>query len=92
MVEVPIDDHPEDQFMVCGDIPAFRSPLDGTLVEGRRAYHDHMRRHNVVPFEAGSEKVRAAGKTPQERQALREQLWQYVDTAIQRGPKRRVSD
>jgi hypothetical protein len=86
MVEIPVEDPPEDQFMVHGDIPAFRSPLDGAIVEGRRQYHDHMRKHNVVPYEAGSEKVRPAGRTPEERKALREFLWEKVDR-VSRGHK-----
>ena len=88
MVEIPLQDEPDDVFMVHGDIPAFVSPLDGKTVEGRRAYHDHMRRHNVVPYEAGSEKVRPEGRTPQDRQALREQIWERVDR-VKQGHKAR---
>jgi len=90
MVEVSLEDSHDDLTMVHGDIPAFVSPLDGTTVEGRRAYVEHMRKHNVVPFEAGDKKKRPAGRTPKDRQAMREQIWQYVDTAIQRGPKGRL--
>ena len=66
MVEVLPDAHVEDQFMVQGDIPAFRSPLDGTIVEGRKQYVEHMRKHNVVPHEAQREVRPAgfAGRTP----------------------------
>ena len=85
MVEVlNEDDSDSHQTMVRGDIPAFRSPLDGTIVEGRRAYYNHMRKHNVVPFEAGDEKKKPPKVDPVPR---RELIWQVVDTAIQRRKK-----
>jgi len=31
------------------DIPEFVSPIDGTVVSGRRALRDHCARHDVVP-------------------------------------------
>lgn len=71
---------------VGGDIPAFVSPLDGTVVEGRRAYYDHMKRHNVVPFEAGDEKRRPPPVDPTPR---REAIWENVDRAMRNAKKYR---
>lgn len=34
---------------VLGDLQAFVSPLDGTVISDRRKYRDHMERHGVVP-------------------------------------------
>src|SRR5215471_18033199 len=34
---------------VYGDLPAFVSPIDGSLVSGRAALREHCLRHNVVP-------------------------------------------
>jgi hypothetical protein len=85
MVEVFDDDIDEHQTMVRGDIPAFRSPLDGTIVEGRRAYVEHMRKHNVVPFEAGDEKKRPQKESPVAR---REAIWEAVDRSIQQHRRR----
>jgi len=91
MVEIHyVDEGSSDFPMVQGDIPAFVSPLDGTVVEGKRAYYDHMQKHGVVPFEAGDEKKNQPpkpGSTARERQALREHLWENVDRAIQRDLK-----
>lgn len=81
LVEVVRSADPAEQFYVHGDIPAFVSPLDFTVVEGRRQYEDHMKRHNVVPAEAGFEKVRPP---PPNRTQLREYLWEAVDRSIQR--------
>ena len=90
MVEIHYADEGSSDFpMVAGDIPAFVSPLDGTVVEGKRAYYEHMRKHNVVPFEAGSEKAKSQSHQVDQkaRQALREHIWENVDRAIQRDPK-----
>ena len=35
--------------VIRGDIPAFVSPIDGTVVDGRRAFREHCLRHDVVP-------------------------------------------
>jgi hypothetical protein len=92
MVEIHyVDEGSSDFPMVQGDIPAFVSPLDGTIVEGKRAYYDHMQKHGVVPFEAGDEKAKSQSNKV-DRQALRERLWEYADKAIQRGPNRRIGN
>ena len=92
MVEIHyVDEGSSDFPMVQGDIPAFVSPLDGTIVEGKRAYYDHMQKHGVVPFEAGDEKAKSQPNKV-DRQALRERLWEYADKAIQRGPNRRIGN
>jgi len=91
MVEVIyVTEGSSDFPMVAGDIPAFVSPLDGTVVEGKRAYYEHMRKHNVVPFEAGDEVRKTPQKDPRARQALREHIWENVDRAIQRDPHYRT--
>jgi len=41
--------------LVLSDKAAYWSPLDGTVVEGRTAHRDHMKRHNVL--EAGDYKI-----------------------------------
>lgn len=34
---------------IIADTPAFVSPIDGSVVDGRAALRDHCARHNVVP-------------------------------------------
>jgi hypothetical protein len=75
MIEVEVVNVVDDLPMVRGDIPPFLSPLDGTIVAGRAAYYEHMRKHNVVPFEAGDEKRRPPPPDPQPR---RELIWELV--------------
>ena len=35
--------------VVRGQFDAFKSPLDGTIINTQRQYDEHCRRHNVVP-------------------------------------------
>jgi hypothetical protein len=88
MVEVSIDPEVERLPMVHGDIPPFVSPLDGSVVQGRRAYENHMRKHNVVPFEKGDETRKPVFNTPPEQKARREMIWEYTDR-VSRGHKAR---
>lgn len=85
MVEVTPSADPVHLTMVRGDIPAFVSPLDFTVVEGAAQYREHMRRHNVVPAEPGFEKVRPKQVDPTPR---REAIWEAVDRSIQRHGRR----
>lgn len=36
---------------IIADTPAFVSPIDGSVVDGRAALREHCRRHDVVPTE-----------------------------------------
>lgn len=85
MYEVAPAGDPVHLTMVHGDIPAFLSPLDFTMVEGRRNYNEHMKKHNVQPAEAGFEKVRPPTPDPTPR---REAIWEAVDRSIQRNKGR----
>ena len=80
MVEIQRDDVSLAGHYVCGDIPAFVSPLDGSLVEGRKAYENHLKKHDVRPLEAGEEKRLPPKPDPTAR---RELIWEAVDRSIQ---------
>ena len=45
-----IVDRRNEYHFVRGEIAAFRSPIDGTLIDSRTKYEDHCARHHVVPF------------------------------------------
>lgn len=55
LYEVGVDTLPEvdgaagHACTVLGDLPGFRSPIDGTFVEGRAALREHCKKHDVVP-------------------------------------------
>jgi hypothetical protein len=38
---------------VVPDIPAYTSPVDGRLIEGRRAREEDLKRNGCVPWEPG---------------------------------------
>ena len=49
---VPIDDSARRSDMsavVRGDIEPFVSPIDGSVISGRKAMRDHYKHHDVVP-------------------------------------------
>jgi hypothetical protein len=78
----------DEHHYVRGDLPAFVSPLDGSVVEGRRAYEDHCRRHNVVPTAdlAGNTPSESVVAKERERRELRGMLWELTDKSM-RGRK-----
>ena len=53
LYERGVDDIPETAVgqapAVLGDIPDFRSSIDGSIVRGRAGLRDHCAKHNVVP-------------------------------------------
>lgn len=47
--------------LIIPDLPDMKSPIDGTVIHGRRGLRDHMKRHNVTfaqDFESDWEKAR----------------------------------
>ena len=38
----------EIQHSIFGDIESFVSPIDGTVITGRKGYDEHCRKHNVI--------------------------------------------
>ena len=38
----------EVQHSIFGDIESFVSPIDGSVITGRKGYDEHCRKHNVV--------------------------------------------
>ena len=81
MVEIDRSE-PSYEHFVRGDMAPVRSPLDGTVIEGRKQYEDHMKRHHVVPFEPPSPRAKP-DPTPR-----RELIWQLADKANQQNKRR----
>ena len=80
MVEV-LPESGEAYHYVRDDISPFVSPLDGRVVEGRRAYDEHCRQHNVVPTAdlAGNTPSESVVATERERRERRGMLWELTD-------------
>lgn len=67
---------------VMEDLKPFRSPVDGSIVDGRVAYRAHNKRNNVVPTEdlKGLPPKPLVMETPKEhRQATKEQIAQIIN-------------
>lgn len=86
MVEITASDSAHGHFVRADTLDAFRSPIDGTLIDSRSKLEDHCARHGVVPTQelAGAQKAVDRYAGARQDRALREQLWQRVDQAMHR--------
>ena len=94
---VPIDAAAarRDGIVVRGDIPAFVSPLDGTVVSGTKQYREHCKKHNVVSaqeftkeFYEGKAKERESffkGDSKTEVRARKQAVYDAITRAEQNG-------
>jgi hypothetical protein len=66
--------------MVLEDYKSFVSPLDGTVVSGRKAYRQHCQDHGVVPTREleGLPPKHAVEEYKPDRAAIREELVRQV--------------
>lgn len=73
-----------DGHFVFGDTPRFVSPIDGSVIEGRRQYEDHCKRHNVVPTAElkGVTRGPSVVEEQRDRRELRERLWELTDKSM----------
>ena len=78
---------------VMPDIGRFRSMVDGTVIEGRRQYEEHLKRHNkriVDPSEVQTEKILSYRKNydvaPEHRKELiRAQVSSMTDSEFRKA-------
>jgi len=74
------------------DAGDFVSPIDGTVISGRKGLREHCKRHDVVPTQelAGMLPQRPAYQpSKQEIRERQEMIYAQVDKAIQQGKLRR---
>lgn len=64
--------------MLAPNYVAFVSPLDGQVVDGRTAFKEHCKKHNVVPFQE------VWGDNPQPKATKPEGIKEAVIEAVQR--------
>jgi hypothetical protein len=85
---------PEDQWvpqyndgiMIAPDLPDFVSPIDGTVVRGRRGMREHCLRHDVVPTQelVGLPTLPAVSEwkhTKHDRESIRQELARNIENA-----------
>ena len=97
---VPRDEYvrpKEAQHFVIDDMKEFISPVDRTLVSGRKSYEAHNKRNNVVSAaditpETASQMQKERNKPPsrKEVQARREQISEAIDHMQRTGQRPRV--
>jgi hypothetical protein len=74
---------------ILGDLPDFISPIDNTLVSGRKGMREHCKRHDVVPTEELKGLPPKYANAPyqlskQEIQERREFIYHQVDTKLRK--------
>lgn len=75
--------------MVRGDLPAYESPIDGRLIEGRRARMEDLRRNNCRPYEDGEKEYHERARA-QENARLDAAVDESVDRQIASMPARKL--
>ena len=82
---IPVDEAAarHDGHFVRGDIEAFQSPIDGSIIRSRKALEDHCRKHGVVQSqeftpEFYEKKARERNKplTTAEKFARKQEIWE----------------
>lgn len=67
---------------VLGDQPAYQSMADGSMVEGRVAHREHLKRHNLVEigdaYDKKLPKPKAYTPAPGLREAIARQVYQKL--------------
>lgn len=74
--------------MVRGDLPAYTSPIDGRLIEGRRARMEDLRRNNCRPYEDGEKEYHERARA-QENDRLEAAIDQTVEREFTLMPARK---
>jgi hypothetical protein len=79
-----------EMHFIHGEISAFRSPIDGTLIDSRTKYEDHCARHNVVPMAEMGGATKEVDRYAEARhdQAMRERMWEMLDRTLRTGRAR----
>jgi hypothetical protein len=94
LYEKGVDQIPEQEgsshAAILGDLPDFISPIDGSVVRGRKGLREHCKRHDVVPTEELKGLPPKMANVPyqlskQEIQERREFIYHQVDTKLRRN-------
>jgi hypothetical protein len=75
MVEVPWDSRQEALApAIWDDLPAYESPIDGRVVDGRKQRRNDLARSNCRPYEGRAQETKEAAKRLAERERQSDQL------------------
>lgn len=75
LTEVPWSSRPSPAApYVWPDLPAYESPIDGRVIDGRRQRRDDLARHGCRPYEGREQEVKEANKIKAEHERQLDQL------------------
>jgi len=74
--------------MVRGDLPPYESPVTGTLIQGRAARREDLKRHDCVEWESGL-RADCKRKRQQESEQLDRSIDNTIDSEIAKMPTRK---
>ena len=77
--------------MIIPDLPAYESPIDGHIVEGRRARREDLKRNHARPYEGLEQERKEAQRQQQYVREREEQILDRVahETYYQLAPSKR---
>jgi hypothetical protein len=68
LIEIIDLDEPPRAAAVMGDLPAYESPIDGRVIDGRAARREDLKRNQCRPYEAGELQAFEARRAAADRQ------------------------
>lgn len=69
LVEVPLEARtPQRSAYVWNDLPAYDSPIDGRIVDGRKQRREDLRRNNCRPWEGREQEQKQADRNRAENE------------------------
>lgn len=74
MEDVPLERRRPEGHFVWDDLPAYESPIDGRVVEGRRARREDLRRNGCRPYEGREQEMKEAARAQARRAEVTERL------------------
>jgi len=75
LIEVPWDSVQQSlSAAVWDDLPAYTSPIDGRLIDGRRQRREDLKRHGCRPYEGREQELKEANKVQAENERRLDQL------------------
>lgn len=62
LVEVPLENRAAPRVHIWSDLPAYTSPVDGRVVDGRRQRREDLKRNRARPYEGRQQEAKEAAR------------------------------
>jgi len=70
--------------LIFGDLPDVVSPIDGTVIRGRRGFREHFKRHNVTFAEDFKEEWKKPRENPVHSKDQKQKRIEAIKAALER--------